>query len=94
MQQETVGLQRKEKEVPAFGMAVATVTWRPQSQEEAASQRIVGGEVGLGSWKNRGIGLFVYDERKSYRVTVAVSFTVHPSLSDSHSHTLITDSQW
>lgn len=52
VEQETVGLQRKKKDGPAVGMAVATDTWRPQSQEEAASQRIVEGEpsesVGIG----------------------------------------------
>lgn len=41
VEQETVRLQRKKKDGPAVGMAVATDTWRPQSQEEAASQRIV-----------------------------------------------------
>lgn len=44
VEQETVGLQRKKKDGPAVGMAVATDTWRPHSQEEAASQRIVEGE--------------------------------------------------
>lgn len=63
VEQETVGLQRKKKDGPAVGMAVATDTWRPQSQEEAASQRIV--EVsrvralGLG-WLILCTRLFVY----------------------------------